>query len=76
LNRASTALLIVGFGLMTVLALHGRTLAAVGGASAMLAAVNLFRLVARGSGYVATGAGLLWLAIGLAGLVLLFWSWS
>ena len=73
MNRA--VILALGFGWMTVLAVYGKWMVAVGGGGMVLGGVMLYQLVRLRSQYLASGFGLLWLAISLAGLVLFLWGW-
>jgi hypothetical protein len=73
-SAVSTSVLVVGFALMTVLAVHGRWMAAVGGTGMLLGGVMLFQLFRLRREYVA-GLGLLWLGVGVAGFVLFLWGW-
>jgi hypothetical protein len=67
--------LVVGLGLMTVLAVSGRWMSGIGGAGMLFGGAMLYQLLRRRSQYVATGLGLSWLGLCLAGLILFLWSW-
>jgi hypothetical protein len=75
LSRGASALLVIGFGLMTILAASGRWMAGIGGVGMLFAGAVLYQLLKRRSRYVATGLGLLWLGLSVAGLVLFLWGW-
>ncbi len=60
---------------MTVLAVSGRWMAGVGGVGMLVGGAMLYQLLRRRSQYLGTGLGLLWLGIGLGGLVLFLWGW-
>jgi hypothetical protein len=60
---------------MTVLVLSGKRMAGVGGVAVLLGGAMLYQLVKRRSQYLGTGLGLVWLGIGVAGLVVFLWGW-
>jgi hypothetical protein len=74
-SRGLSALLVVGFGAMTILAVSGRWMSGVGGVVMLSGAAMLFDLLRRRSQYLGTGLGLLWLAVCLAGVVVFVWGW-
>ena len=67
--------LVIGFGLMTLLAVSGRWMAGAGGIAMLLGGAVLYQQLRRGSQYLATALGLVWLGIGLGGLVFFLWGW-
>ena len=75
MSRGVTALLVVGFGLMTIIAVSGRLMAGIGGAVMLGGGAMLYLLLRRRSQYLATGLGLLWLGLCLAGGVVFIWGW-
>jgi len=75
LSRGVSVVLVVGFGLMTILAVSGKRMVAVGGVGMLLGGAMLYQLVRQRSGYLGAGLGLLWLGMGVAGLVLFLWGW-
>jgi hypothetical protein len=74
-SRGLSVVLVIGFGLMTVLAVSGRWTAGIGGVVMLFGGAMLYELLRRRSEYVATGLGLLWLGLCLAGLVVFLWGW-
>jgi hypothetical protein len=68
-------LLVIGFGLMTILAVSGQWMAGVGGVAMLCGGSMLYQLLRRRSQYLGTGLGLLWLGLFLAGLVVFLWGW-
>jgi len=68
-------LLLAGLVVAVLLASGGRWKAAAGAVSMLLAGAMLYRLVRERSRYLGAGLGLLWLGLGLAGLVLFVWGW-
>ena len=75
MSRGLSALLVIGFGLMTILAVSGRWMAGIGGVVMLCGAAMLFQLLRRRSQYLGTGLGLLWLGACLAGAVIFVWGW-
>ncbi len=75
MSRGLSVLLVVGFGLMTILAVSGRWMSGIGGAGMLLGGAMLYQLERRRSQYLGTGLGLLWLGLCVAGLVLFLWGW-
>jgi hypothetical protein len=74
-SRGLSALLVIGFGLMTILAVSGRWMAGIGGVVMLCGGAMLFELLRRRSQYLGTGLGLLWLGVCLAGAVIFVWGW-
>jgi len=74
-SRGLSALLVIGFGLMTMLAVSGRWMAGIGGVVLLCGGAMLFQLLRRRSQYLGTGLGLLWLGVCLAGAVVFLWGW-
>ena len=75
MSRSLSALLVIGFGLMTILAVSGRWMAGTGGVVMLCGGAMLFELLRRRSQYLGTGLGLLWLGVCLAGAVIFVWGW-
>ncbi len=75
MSRGLSAVLVVGFGLMTILAVSGRWMAGIGGVVMLCGGAMLFQLERRRSQYLGTGLGLLWLGVCLAGAVIFVWGW-
>ena len=75
MSRGLSLLLVVGFGLMTILAVSGRWMAGIGGVVMLGGGAMLFELERRRSQYLGTGLGLLWLGVCLAGAVVFVWGW-
>ena len=75
MSRGLSALLVIGFGLMTILAVSGRWMAGIGGVVMLCGGAMLFELLRRRSQYLGTGLGLLWLGVCLAGAVIFVWGW-
>jgi hypothetical protein len=74
-SKGLGVLLVVGFGLMTILAVSGRWMAGIGGVAALAGGAMLYQLLRRRSRYLGTGLGLLWLGVCLAGAVVFVWGW-
>jgi hypothetical protein len=75
LTRGLSVVLVVGFGLLTILAVTGRWMAGVGGGGMLLGGAMLYQLLRRRSQYLGTSLGLLWLGMGVAGLIVFLWGW-
>ena len=75
MSRGLSALLVIGFGLMTILAVSGRWMAGIGGVVMLCGGAMLFELLRRRSQYLGTGLGILWLGVCLAGAVIFVWGW-
>lgn len=75
MSRGLSVILVVGFGLMTILAVSGRWMVGIGGAGMLCGGAMLYQLQRRRSQYLGTGLGLVWLALCLAGLIVFLWGW-
>jgi hypothetical protein len=75
MTRGLGTLLLAGLVLVVLLASGRRWMAAAGAGGMLLAGAMLYRLVRERSRYLGAGHGLLWLGLGLAGLVLFVWGW-
>ena len=75
MSRGLSVILVVGLGLMTILAVSGRWMAGFGGAGMLCGGAMLYQLQRRRSQYLGTGLGLVWLALCLAGLIVFLWGW-